>query len=142
MIAMPRKTVYLDGPDCTQDLLDIKWSLRSAGYEIGSTWHDVEGSLSFLGSAHHWNENRVEQLQICDLLVVVCGDNEKTVLEVPMMAGFALARGLSVIWIGPPVRGLTDFRSVRHYDTAEDFRKQILLEVTTHADLTRDRLVA
>jgi len=126
MIVMPAKTVYLEGPDRTQDLLDIKWALRSAGCAIGSSWHDAEGSLSFLGSADHWNPNRVEELQACDLLVVVCGKSERITLELPMMAGFALARGLRVIWIGPPVRGLTDFPVVRQYPTAEDFRRQIL----------------
>jgi hypothetical protein len=55
-------------------------------------------------------------------------ESDNTALEVPMMAGFALARGLEVIWIGPPARWLTDFRAVRQYDTAEDFRRQLLLQ--------------
>lgn len=37
---MPRNTVYLEAPERTQDLLNIKWALRSAAYAIGSTWHD------------------------------------------------------------------------------------------------------
>ncbi len=139
---MTRKTVYLEGPDRTQDLLDIKWALRSGGYAIGSSWHDVDGSMSFLGSADHWNARGVEQLQACDLLVVVYGESEKVALEVPMMAGFALARGLQVVWVGPPVRGLADFGAVRQYATAEDFRRQILLEMDTQSGLTNDRLVA
>jgi hypothetical protein len=123
---MPTKTIYLEGTDRSQDLLDLKWALRSAGYTIGSSWHDREGSMSFLGSTDHWSAKGVRQLQACDGLVVVCGKSDNTAPEVPMMAGFALARGLEVIWIGPPAQWLTDFRAVRQYDTAEDFRKQLL----------------
>jgi hypothetical protein len=139
---MPRKTIYLDGPGRTQDLLDLKWALRSAGYAIGSSWHDIKGSMSFLGSADHWNAKRVEQLQACDWLVVVSGKSDNVVPEVSMMAGFALARGLEVVWIGPPVGGLTDFRAVRQYDSAEDFRRQLLLQMSERPVLTDDRLVA
>lgn len=45
-----------------------------------------------------------------------------------MMAGFALARGLRVIWIGSPVRGLNDFRAIKKFNTADDFRRQIFQE--------------
>jgi hypothetical protein len=37
---MPGNTIYLEAPELTQDLLNIKWALRSPGYAIGSTWHE------------------------------------------------------------------------------------------------------
>lgn len=59
-----------------------------------------------------------------------------------MRAGFALARGLRVIWTGRPVRGLSDFRAVRQFDTAEDFLKQILLDRHSQPVSEAQRLAA
>jgi hypothetical protein len=55
-VAMSKHTVYLEAPKRTQDLLNVKWALRSAGYSIGSGWHDAEAGVPNLGSEHHWNE--------------------------------------------------------------------------------------
>ena len=139
---MIRHTVYLEAPNATQDLLNIKWTLLSAGYAIGSTWHESEPGSSSGGGADHWNAGRVEQLQVCDSLVVVNGGKDTAVPEVSMMAGFALARGLRVIWIGTPVHGLSDFRAVQQFDTAEDFRWQVLLHANSLPILTDKRLAA
>ncbi len=133
---MPEQTVYLEAPERTQDLLNIKWALRSAGYAIGSSWHDDEAS------APHWNARSVEQLQLCDSLVVICGKPDSSALEVAMMAGFALARGLRVIWIGKPVCGLNDFRPMQQFDTADDFLKQLLIEMQSQPIPEAERLAA
>lgn len=134
------QTVYLEAPDRTQDLLNIKWALRSAGYTIASTWHEIEIASS-LRCKDHWNARGVEQLQVCDLLVVICGKSNDP-LELSMMAGFALARSLRVIWIGPTVRGLCDFRAVQQFHTVEEFQKHILRQMYAHAILTPERAVA
>jgi len=139
---MPKNTVYLEAPDRTQDLLDIKWALRSAGYAIRSSWHDCVASTSLLDSSDHWNRKHVEELQACDLLVVVCGKSDGVIPEVSMMAGFALARGLRVIWIGPYLPGLTDFRAVQQFDTAEEFRRHILEEMYSQPASTGNKLAA
>src|ERR1700719_4076533 len=123
---MPRNTVYLEAPDRTQDLLSIKWTLRAAGYAIASTWHEGGASTPFLSSGNHWNARDVERLQLCDALVVICGSGGNATPELAMMAAFAIARGVQVIWIGRPVRGLIDSRAVQYFNTAEDFRKEIL----------------
>ena len=46
---------YLEAPGVTQDLLTIKWTLRAAGYAIGSTWHDSETSTRLLPFQDHWS---------------------------------------------------------------------------------------
>ena len=125
---MPSQTIYLEAPERTQDLLNIKWTLKSAGYAIGSTWHEDDESAPSIAVKHHWNANSLEQLQVCDSLVVMCERTGGTPPEVPMMAGFALARGLRVIWIGAPVCGLSDFPAVEQFETAEDFLKQLQRE--------------
>ena len=139
---MRRHSVYLEAPERTQDLLNIKWTLRSAGYSIGSTWHDDEANTPSVASKDHWNASRLEQLQACDSLVVISGDSNNAAPEVPMMAGFALARGLRVIWIGTPVRGLSDFQSVRPFHTADDYLKQILVDMHSQATLVAEPLAA
>jgi hypothetical protein len=140
---MPGNTVYLEAPSRTQDLLTIKWALRSAGDAIGSTWHEGEASTSFLASNDRWNARHVEQLLTCDSLVVICGNCDPATLELAMMAGIALARGLEVIWIGPVVRGLSEFRAVQQFHTAEDFRRQILKHRHARSmSPTEDRLAA
>jgi hypothetical protein len=42
VIAMRGNDVYLETPSQTQELLNIKWIRRSAGFRIGSTWHEVK----------------------------------------------------------------------------------------------------
>lgn len=135
------QTVYLEAPDRTQDLLNIKWALRSAGYAIASTWHEIEVA-SPLGYKDHWNARGIEQLQVCDSLVIICGKSNEARLELSMMAGFALGRGLRVMWIGPPVRGLCDFRAVQQFHTAEDFQKDILRQMYAQPILTQERAAA
>ena len=120
-IVMGRNIFYLEAPARTQDLLDIKWTLRAAGYAIGSTWHEGEAASSALVFQNHWNASRMEELRICDSLVVICGTRGEIPLLLAVVAGFALARGLQVIWIGSPAQILSDFRTVQHFRTVEEF---------------------
>jgi hypothetical protein len=122
---MSGNMVYLEAADLTQDLLTIKWALRSAGHFISSTWHESQAGASPLAFKDHWNARGIEQLKRCDSLVVVSGRSDRAAAELAMIAGFALARGLLVIWIGSLVRGLNEFPSVQQFNTAEDFRNQI-----------------
>jgi hypothetical protein len=139
---VPEQTVYLEAPDRTQELLNIKWTLRSAGYIIASTWHENGASTSPLACKDRWNARGVEQLQVCDSLVVICGKSGNATVELSMMAGFALARGLRVIWIGAPIRGLCDFRAVQQFKTVGDFQNQILRQMYSHPILTQERAAA
>jgi hypothetical protein len=139
---MRGNNVYLEAPGRTQELLNIKWTLQSAGFRIGSTWHEGQASTLALSSKDHWNAKSVEQLQDCDSLVVICGKNDRATPELAMMAGLALARGLQVIWIGPPVGGLSAFRAVWQFNTAEDYRKQILQQMYSQSASIAERLVA
>ncbi len=61
---MPGNAVYLEAPERTKDLLNIKWTLRSAGYAIGSSWHEGEVNMLSLAFQDHWNARGVEQLQV------------------------------------------------------------------------------
>jgi hypothetical protein len=139
---MPRNTFYLEAPDRTQDLLNIKWTLRAAGYAIGSTWHEDQATTSGLSFRDHWNARGMEQLQICDSLVVVCGRGGEAAIELTATAAFALARGLRVIWIGSPLRIISAFRAVEQFRTAEDFRKHIVEEMRLQQTCLRDQLLA
>ena len=116
---------YLEASHRTQDLLNIKWALRSVGYSIGSSWHDTEANT---GTAFkdHWNARGLEQLQFCDCLIVISGTRGEAAPELAMMAGFALARGIRLFWIGAPFRGLSDFRAATQFDSAESFQKELL----------------
>jgi hypothetical protein len=139
---MGGNNVYLEAPSRTQELLNIKWTLQSAGFRIASTWHEGQASTSSLSSEFHWNAKRVEQLQACDSLVIICGKQDKAASEMAMMAGLALALGLQVVWIGSPIGGLTAFRAVWQFDTAEDYRKQIVQHRYSQSALTAERLAA
>jgi hypothetical protein len=124
---MRRKQAYLDASDRTQDVLNIKWALRSVGYSIRSSWHDADATTApaFKG---HWNAHGIEQLRCCDLLVVICGTGGMITPELGMMAGFALARGIRVSWIGTPMAALSGFHAVSQFDSAEDFQRELLSE--------------
>lgn len=138
---MPRNTIYLEAPARTQDVLNVKWTLRAAGYAIGSTWHDIKLNTPLLAFQDHGTARALEQLQVCDSLVVICGTGDPAAPELGMRAGFALARGIRVFWIGAPLCALSDFPAVQRFNTAEDFRKQILQQVYSDS-LTRERLAA
>jgi hypothetical protein len=122
---MPQNTVYLEASEPTQDLLTIKWTLRSAGYTIASTWHDSPANRSHWGCAHHWMASAIKLLRSCDSLVVVSGKTAPPMPELTMMAAFALDRGLRVIWIGNAIDLLHHFSAVEHFDNAEQFRSAI-----------------
>jgi len=139
---MPRNTFYLEAPDRTQDLLNIKWTLRAAGYAIGSTWHEDEARISGLSFRDHWSSKGLEQLETCDSLVVVCGRGEDAAIELTAAAAFAVARGLRVIWIGSPLRIISAFRVVEQFRTAEDFRKYILEGMHLRRTCARAQLLA
>ena len=134
--------IYLEAPGRTQELLNIKWTLQSAGFRIGSTWHESQTSTSTLASKDHWNARSVEQLQACDSLVVICGKNDRATPELAMTAGLALARGLQVVWIGPSFEGLDAFRAVRKFNTAEDYEKVILRQMYSEPASNRARRAA
>lgn len=131
--------IYLEAPDRSQDLLNIKWALRSVGYSIASTWHEIKGTSAF---EDHWDRSSLEQLQLCDSLVVVCAETTNVTPELSMMAGFALARGIAVYWIGPRIPALSAFRAVQQFNTAEEFRKQVLSRSDAESTSLPDRLAA
>jgi hypothetical protein len=68
-------TVYLEAPELTQDLLNIKWALRSAGYAIGSSWHERGASKSCSASKDHWTARGLGTAS--DLRFVGCRLREK-----------------------------------------------------------------
>jgi hypothetical protein len=138
---MPRKEVYLEASERTQDLLNIKWALRSAGYTIGSTWHDLD-SIAWPPFKDHWTAVAVERLQFCDSLVVICERDGHAIAELAMMAGFALARGIRVFWIGTPVRALADFPAVKHFNSPEAFQKEVVSAVHCESAGTNERMAA
>jgi hypothetical protein len=139
---MSQNTVYLEAAARTQDLLSIKWALKSAGYAIASTWHESETTSQPSGFPDRWNARVLKQLQICNSLIVLCGKTGAVIPELAMMAGFALAQGLRVIWIGNAVPGLSNFQGVRQFNTAEDFRKQILQQTHPQPLSVDERLAA
>jgi hypothetical protein len=140
---MRQRVVYLEALNRTQDLLNIKWALISAGYTIGSTWHDGEATTSPWALMDHWDAKSMEQLQNCDALVVTSGTvGRAAVPELAMMAGFALARGLRIVWIGSAIAGLSNLKAVQHFNTAEDFRKQILSQMCSQPMSVEGRLAA
>jgi hypothetical protein len=119
---MLRNTVYLEAPARTQDLLDAQRALQAAGYAIGSTWHDQPALSNVSDAGADWILERHKELNQCAALIVLCGEKHKATLQVPLLAGYALARGLQIIWIGSSVRVTSDnSRSVTQFDTVEDF---------------------
>jgi hypothetical protein len=124
---MIRKTFYLEASARTQDLLDVQRALRAAGCAIGSTWHDEAPSSHRLES-EAWLTERFEELNECDTLIVLCGNIIKTPLQVPLLAGHALGRGLQVIWIGSSVRIADGHHNVVQFGTVEEFCQNLALK--------------
>jgi hypothetical protein len=124
---MFRKTFYLEAPARTEDLLHTKRALRAAGCAIGSTWHDEIATSHASESNGDWIAGRLEELNRCDALIVLCGEKYRTPLQIPLLAGYALTRGLQVIWIGSSVRVASDRRSVAQFETVEEFCDSLAL---------------
>jgi hypothetical protein len=129
---MPRHTVYLEAEERTQDLLNIKWALRSAGYMIGSTWHD---SATIPSAKGHWYSGTFKLLTSCDSLIVVAGKNGRTIPQLAIMAGFALARHLNVAWIGDAVEMIAELAAIQHFKDAEQFCRAIVQETYAQPSL-------
>jgi hypothetical protein len=125
---MLRKTVYLEAPARTRDLLDAQRALQQAEYVIGSTWHDQATTSQTSDAGADWIAERCEELDRCDALIVLCGEKHKATLQVPLLVGYALARGLQVIWIGLSVRVASNHsNSVTQFGTVEEFCETLTL---------------
>jgi hypothetical protein len=118
---MFRKTFYVEAPARTEDLLRAKGALRAAGCAIESTWHDEIATSHASESNNDWIAGRLEELNRCDALIVLCGAKYRAPLQIPLLAGYALARGLQVIWIGSSVHVASDGRNVAQFETVEEF---------------------
>jgi hypothetical protein len=121
------RTVYLEAPARTQDLLSTKWILRSCAYAIASTWHD-ESILASSGPHSHWAWQRLEEMRSCDTLVVVRGQEKPLPLELAFTVGLAVARNLRVIWVGSPVDLPVSLRTIRFFATLDELRRELLTE--------------
>ena len=137
---MPR-TVYLEAAARTQDLLTTKWILRSCGHAIASTWHE-ESILASSGPGSHWAWQRLEEMKLCDTLIVVCGQEKQMPAELAFTLGFAAARNLRVIWVGAPIELPVSFSTIRFFATPAEFRKHLLLESDPPQAYSNDLLAA
>ena len=117
---MPVK-VYLEAAARTQELLTVKWTLRSFGYTIASTWHE-EPLVSASTQQSHSSRQRLDELKSCDLVVIVRG-TEELPMDVAVTLGFAAARNLQVICIGGSV-DLPVVARTRYFPSIEEFRRE------------------
>lgn len=124
---------FLDAPCRSQELISLKWVLRSFRYEIASTWHDASSTASFAPQAH-WTRARMEEMTPFDTLVVLCRDHEEIPIQLGLAVGFALARSVEVFWIGVLLEPLSQFRNVHCFPSVEAFEKHLLLEQKTRPE--------
>jgi hypothetical protein len=117
---MTRNTVYLEASARTRDLLTAQRALRAAKCFIGSTWHDQAAEGSEIAGVD-WITGRYQELDRCDALVILCGEKHKTTLQVPLLVGYALARGLQVVWIGSSVRVGSNNVNMTQFETVAEF---------------------
>jgi hypothetical protein len=117
---MTRNTVYLEASARTRDLLTAQRALRAAKCFIGSTWHDQAAEGSEIAGVD-WITGRYQELDRCDALIILCGEKHKTTLQVPLLVGYALARGLQVVWIGSSVRFASNNINMTQFETVADF---------------------
>jgi hypothetical protein len=131
--------VFLEAPSRSQELLTLKWLLRSSGYEIASNWHEASSA----DPQTHWTRTRIEEVTPFDTLVVLRRDHEEIPAELALAVGFAAARKLEVIWIGVPLEPLRQFRNVNCFQNLGAFQKHLLREKNTPGESPkRARLVA
>jgi hypothetical protein len=124
---------FLEAPCRSQELITLKWVLRSSGYEIASTWHDAPPTASF-PSQVHWTSAQMEQMTPFDTIVILWRAHEEIPAQLALTVGFAIARNLEVIWIGTPLEPLSQFRNVHCFASVEAFQRHLLLEEKTRAE--------
>jgi hypothetical protein len=119
--AVPFK-VYLEAAARTQELLTAKWTLRSCGYIIGSTWHD-QPLVSASNQESHCSRQRLDEMKSCDALAIVRGPEKDLPIDIAVALGFAAARNLRVICIGEPV-DLPVVAHTQYFCSLDEFRKE------------------
>jgi hypothetical protein len=125
---MIRKTFYLEAPARTQHLLDAQQALRATECAIGSTWHDETVMSHAADPNGDWIAERLEELNRCDALIVLCGGKTTAPLQVPLLVGYALARGLQVIWIGSSLQIASNHPNLAQFGTVEEFCDTFAIE--------------
>ena len=103
----------------------MKWTLRGKGYMIASTWHE-DPRAGFQTFDGHWSAQRLAEMEQSDALVVLAAQPNDN-LSFAAMAGIALARQITVIWIGQPVEVLSRQDTVQHFPTTAEFYRQALI---------------
>jgi hypothetical protein len=133
-------SVYLDAQERTQDLFTLKWTLRAAGVQVGSAWHDADTADSGTHQSHVSPE-RLRKLQDCDLLVVIAPANESIRPEFAIFIGLALGWGMKVIWKGIPPPEFASLEGVCCAATLEEALQKIL-SIAPPVRSPRDRRLA
>ena len=116
--------VYLEATERSQDLLTVKWTLRSAGYPIASTWHDESLPAPLAARAVSAAQSIAEILPF-GALIIVRERGRAVPMELAFLLGVAATRGVRVMWIGEPDAVLAQVKNVQYFATPEDFRKRI-----------------
>ena len=127
------QTVYLEAEDRTQELLNVKWALRSAGYSVSSVWHDGDAH-ALSSSARQWGEKELERVQRSQTLVVLASQTQPPTTRMATMLGFALAHRIQICWIGLAVEAIRNLRSVQTFNNVDEFRQHLLGAAPEGAD--------
>ena len=135
--------VCLLAPRLTQDLLNLKWAWRAAAHASGSPALDSQVDTWILTPHKEWSRQDLERLLTRGCLVFLCGKGEPISPDLAAIAGFAFARKVPLIWIGPSLPLLERSERVSWFPTAEDCRQQILREIySPRAHTIPDRVAA
>jgi len=65
-------------------------------------------------------------MKACNALVVIREQGKELSPELAVLAGFAAARNMRVIWVGLPVDLLVQFATVHLFATVDELQKELL----------------
>ena len=119
------KAVYLEAAERTQDVLNLKWALLSAGYSIESAWHDATPH-AISTTTSNWGERELAAVKKSHILVVLAAHGQAPTTRMATMLGFARAHNIQICWVGAAVEGIQGLHGIEHFKTADDFRRHLL----------------
>lgn len=137
-----QNNVCLIAPKLTQDLLNVKWTLRASAQASGSVWFNYNVDTYVLAPGIGEKPGEIRPLQTYDCLLFLCETGDFIPPALALLAGIRFAQRLPLIWIGAPLPIVPRSEQLQYFPTAKNFEQHTLAEMYSQLSYIRPSQLA